>query len=458
MPLLRVQAFTRVLRAEVASHVPRSRPENAPFSWHSTVAALTKRRAPVLHLVRAILDFGGRAPQHARRLRPLFFDSELERRVEVDPCPRRPISSLSRCYRSGGDERSETGCGGRTQPGQLLEALIAERPPSPDLTLPRLRHRAATTLDRAAKVGRGGGRVERSGVSTLSRRDHRSAAGAVDPGAVVGIRAACRRHRRLARRIVVRACGGRAARRGSDGTRSRCRQRPGARRRLGRASRRADRRARRSPCSARAPTSSIRREHESLAREIAATGRGPERTGAGHAAAAAVLPDAQPHHQRAVARGRGRRGWREERIAHHGALRARAGSRRAGRAWQHSERAQSRRPRPVARRCKDCGVGGRYSGGAGLFAPGASRQAGCVGPGSTAAGAIAADRVLACLAPGESCDLDAIAERSGLAVPACCPGCSSWSCRGWCDAREAAGSCGLTDRVSVKDRTWQKLW
>ena len=49
------------------------------------------------------------------------------------------------------------------------------------------------------------------------------------------------------------------------------------------------------------------------------------------------------------------------------------------------------------------------------FPPGASRQPECVGPGSTAQG-IVADRVLACLAPGESCDLDAIAERSGLAV------------------------------------------
>ena len=44
------------------------------------------------------------------------------------------------------------------------------------------------------------------------------------------------------------------------------------------------------------------------------------------------------------------------------------------------------------------------------------------------------------------------------ALPACCPACSSWSCRAWCVAREAAGSCGLTDRVSVSDRTWQKLW
>jgi len=49
------------------------------------------------------------------------------------------------------------------------------------------------------------------------------------------------------------------------------------------------------------------------------------------------------------------------------------------------------------------------------FPPGASRQRECVGPVHTA-DVIAADRVLASLTPGESCDLDAIAERSGLAV------------------------------------------
>ena len=38
-------------------------------------------------------------------------------------------------------------------PGQLLEALIAERPHTPHLTLARLRHRAQTTLDRAATAG-----------------------------------------------------------------------------------------------------------------------------------------------------------------------------------------------------------------------------------------------------------------------------------------------------------------
>ena len=39
------------------------------------------------------------------------------------------------------------------------------------------------------------------------------------------------------------------------------------------------------------------------------------------------------------------------------------------------------------------------------------------------------DPVLACLPPGEACDLDAIAERSGLTPARCCRGCSSWNCR-----------------------------
>ena len=38
-------------------------------------------------------------------------------------------------------------------PGPLLEALIAEHPHNPDLTLPRLRRLAATTLDRATLAG-----------------------------------------------------------------------------------------------------------------------------------------------------------------------------------------------------------------------------------------------------------------------------------------------------------------
>ena len=125
------------------------------------------------------------------------------------------------------------------------------------------------------------------------------------------------------------------------------------------------------------------------------------------------------------------RGGREERLAHHRAVRARAGARRAGGARQRAERPQPRRPRAVAGRCKDRGVGGRYPGGAGDGPPG--QAAGCrvTRRGRTADRADREpDPVLACLTPGEPCDLDAISERSGPRFAAsCCRGCSSWSCR-----------------------------
>ena len=50
------------------------------------------------------------------------------------------------------------------------------------------------------------------------------------------------------------------------------------------------------------------------------------------------------------------------------------------------------------------------------FPPGVSREPGGTGPRPDASGGPAADPVLACLAPGESCDVDAIAERSGVPV------------------------------------------
>ena len=116
----------------------------------------------------------------------------------------------------------------------------------------------------------------------------------------------------------------------------------------------------------------VRRRRHLSARARGARARRSTRRGAvvselvpGHAAAAVVLSAAQPHHQRPVARGRRHRGGREERVAHHGALRARAGARRAGRAGQRPERPEPRRPRAPAGRCKDRGVGGRYPGGAG---------------------------------------------------------------------------------------------
>ena len=64
-----------------------------------------------------------------------------------------------------------------------------------------------------------------------------------------------------------------------------------------------------------------------------------------------------------VAGGGDRRGGGKERVAHHRALRAGPGARSAGGARQHPRRPQFRRARAAARRCKDRGVRGRYSGG-----------------------------------------------------------------------------------------------
>ena len=102
------------------------------------------------------------------------------------------------------------------------------------------------------------------------------------------------------------------------------------------------------------------REHAGAGAEIVANRCHRERTRAGNAAAGPVLSAAQSHHQRPVAGGRRDRSWREERVADHRAVCARAGSRRARRAGQHSERPKSRRTRAAARRSKDCRVCGRY--------------------------------------------------------------------------------------------------
>ena len=103
-------------------------------------------------------------------------------------------------------------------------------------------------------------------------------------------------------------------------------------------------------------------EHASLAREIESTGARPERARARHAAAAVVLSDAQPHHQRPGARRRRHRSRRKERVAHHRAAGARSGPRRPGGPGQRAERPKPRRPCASARRGKDCGGRGRYSG------------------------------------------------------------------------------------------------
>ena len=110
------------------------------------------------------------------------------------------------------------------------------------------------------------------------------------------------------------------------------------------------------------------------------------------------------------------RGGREERIADHGALRARTGPRRAGRAGQRAERTQPRRARAAEGRGKIVESGGRYPGGTGRRGQTGGRPA----PARSASVA-ATDPMLACLTPGEPCDLDEISERSGLTLGALLP-------------------------------------
>ena len=293
--------------------------------------------------------------------------------------------------------------------------------------------RADARRARAAAIAPGAGRgiervaVERRRVSGRARRDRRSAAGAVGCAgrsaaldrpavAIVGSRAASpyalavaeRLAADLAARGVVVVSG---LARGVDSAAHR-----GALAAAGR----------RSPCSARAPTSSIR----------PSTRRSRARSKRRGVVLSELVPGTPPlpqffplrnrDHQRAVARGRGHRGGGEERVAHHGAVRARAGARRAGRARQRAERPEPRR------RMRSCGTVQR------LWSPRTIswRSWACGRPGAAGAAGLrtgpATTRFWRCLTPGEPCDLDAIAERSGLsAAAAAAAACSSSNCRAW---------------------------
>ena len=103
----------------------------------------------------------------------------------------------------------------------------------------------------------------------------------------------------------------------------------------------------------------------SRAREADRRARGArERVSPRQAAIEEQLSAAEPHHQRAVACRRDRRGGRRQRLADYRRLCARAGARSSGGARQRARRAKLRRARAPARRCKACRVCGRYLGGA----------------------------------------------------------------------------------------------
>ena len=185
---------------------------------------------------------------------------------------------------------------------------------------------------------------------------------------------------------------------------------------------------RRSPCSARGVDVIYPAEHAPLARGD---------RGRAARCVSELVPGTPPQQQFFPLRNRiisglsravvDRRSRREERIAHHRALRARSGTRRAGGAGQRAERPESRRPRAAARRCKDCGVGGRYLGGAGRAAcrAGAAR-AERPGPARSGPGDVfrPARRAISTRSPSEPA-----CRRRG-----CCRGCSSSKCRVWCGA------------------------
>ena len=222
-----------------------------------------------------------------------------------------------------------------------------------------------------------------------------------------------RRDRRLARRVRRRARDRAAARRRisprAASPSSAASRAASIRRRTAARSRPAGR----SPCSARASTASIRASTRRSPREIARDGPRGQRVSARHAAAAVSLPAAQPPDQRPVARRRRDRGVREVGLADHRRLRARTGARRDGGAGQRAERPQPGRTRADSGRRKDCGVCGRYRGGARLAA-GPRPASGGSAVKCRSGQATSGDPLLRLMEAGQAYDLDALAAASGV--------------------------------------------
>lgn len=299
-------------------------------------------------------------------------------------------------------------------PGQLLEALIAERPHNPELTVPRLRHLAAATLDRAALAGA-------AMVGWSDPTYPPLLAAIIDPPPVLWIRGQLSAFEPPAVAIVGSRAGSSyalavAERLAADLTARGVVVVSGLARGV-------DSAAHRGALTAGAtiavlgsgPDVVYPKEHDNLAREIAATGL----------VLSELAPGTPPQPQFFPMRNRIISGLSRAVVV------VEAGERSGSLITVRSALEQGRDVLAVPGSI----LSARNRGGHALLRdgakivesaddileelgspPGASRPPCCAGPGSTAAGAIVADRVLTCLAPGESCDLDAIAERSGLPV------------------------------------------
>ena len=286
-------------------------------------------------------------------------------------------------------------------PGQLLEALIAERPHNLDLTLSRLRHLAATTLDRAALAGA-------ASVGWSDPAYPPLLAAIIDPPPVLWIRGLLSAFEPPAVAIVGSRAGSSyalavAERLAADLTARGVVVVSGLARGV-------DSAAHRGALTAGAtiavlgsgPDVVYPKEHDNLAHEIAATGL----------VLSELAPGTPPQPHFFPMRNRIISGLSRAVVI------VEAGERSGSLITARSALEQGRDVLAVPGSI----LSARNRGGHALlrdgakivesaddileelgFPPGASGQPECAGPGSTAAGTIGTDRVLTCLAPGESC-------------------------------------------------------